>query len=166
MAARWVLGRAPLVVPIALITWRRRSAVAALETSFFGAGRQAFFVREPDKDLPGMLRVLAPHFATIVLTRFANVYRSSDTTDLVGLLPADFAGEAEIIEPAEEAWRRACDLARAEDLICVTGSVFLAGELRPLMLAQAALLARHEAPGWQALGLWEGGVAVATHSAS
>ena len=35
---------------------------------------------------------------------------------------------------ATQAWNMARAAARSEDLICVTGSVFLAGELRPVLL--------------------------------
>jgi len=33
-----------------------------------------------------------------------------------------------------DAWASALSISRADDLICITGSVFLAGELRPLVM--------------------------------
>jgi dihydrofolate synthase/folylpolyglutamate synthase len=37
-----------------------------------------------------------------------------------------------------EAWRLACALAASDDLICITGSFFLAAELRPIVQAASA----------------------------
>jgi len=43
---------------------------------------------------------------------------------------------------AADAWHAARAAAGPGDLVCVTGSVFLAGELRPLMLADASATRR------------------------
>ena len=99
-----------------------------------GPRRLLIFAGSSDKDLPGMLRLLAPHFAHIFLTRFANSPRSVPPERLAELLlpiaPVPFT----VCGTAAAAWQAARAAADVSDLICVTGSVFLAGELRPLLV--------------------------------
>ncbi|MFO0966316.1 MAG: folylpolyglutamate synthase/dihydrofolate synthase family protein [Gemmataceae bacterium] len=138
-----VVGREPLIVlDCAHNVASAAALVTALETSFplpLEGRRLLVFAGSQDKDLPGILQALAPHFDCVVLTRFVGNQRAADPADLFAFLPVDFAGDVEIIEPAGEAWRRARDLATSADLICVTGSVFLAGEVRPLLREEAAV---------------------------
>ena len=81
-----------------------------------------------------MLRLLAPHFAHIFLTRFANSPRSVPPDRLAEILHQVAAVRCTVCPTATDAWQAAAAAAGVEDLICVTGSVFLAGELRPLLL--------------------------------
>jgi len=38
-----------------------------------------------------------------------------------------------------DAWRTACNMATSDHVICITGSFFLAAELRPIVLAHKGL---------------------------
>jgi dihydrofolate synthase/folylpolyglutamate synthase len=141
-AVRWparleVLGRRPLaVLDCAHNVASARALVQALEASFplpAGARRSLVFAGSRDKDLAGMLRVLAPCFDRVFLTRFRDSPRATPPEQLATLLPADQRELATIVPGAAAAWQQARREADDRDLICVTGSVFLAGELRSLM---------------------------------
>ena len=93
------------------------------------------YLRKPG-DLAGMVRVLAPHFAHTYVTRFAS-NRSVPPEQLLELWRRHAAQPATACADPRQAWQAARVAARAEDLICVTGSVFLAGELRPVILGGA-----------------------------
>jgi hypothetical protein len=45
-----------------------------------------------------------------------------------------------VFPAAIDAWHAARDGARPDDLICIAGSVFLAGELRPALVKDCSLL--------------------------
>jgi dihydrofolate synthase/folylpolyglutamate synthase len=134
-----VLGRRPLaVLDCAHNVDSARALVRSLRASFplaAGARRLLVFAGSRDKDLPGMLEVLAPAFERIFLTRFRSSPRTAPPEDLAAWLPAEKRPAATICASAVEAWQQARQEAGEQDLICVAGSVFLAGELRPVMAA-------------------------------
>jgi dihydrofolate synthase/folylpolyglutamate synthase len=82
-----------------------------------------------------MLEVLAPSFERIYLTCFQTSQRCETPEQLLGLLPETTRSRAEMCTTSQLAWRRARQEAGVEDLICITGSLFLAGELRPIVAA-------------------------------
>ncbi len=132
-----VLGRRPFaVLDCAHNVASAEALVEALAASFplpAGARRLLVFAGSCDKDLAGMLRVLTPCFDRLILTRFRDSPRATPPENLVPLLPSD--RRATLVDSAAEAWQLARREAGEHDLICVTGSVFLAGELRALMAA-------------------------------
>jgi len=103
-----------------------------------GGKRLLIFASSRDKDVPAMLRILVPHFDHIYLTRFATSPRSVPGEHLAAMLPAGATIPFTVCPDPAQAWHAARASAGADDLICVTGSVFLAGELRPLLLHAAA----------------------------
>jgi dihydrofolate synthase/folylpolyglutamate synthase len=136
-----IMSRRPLaVLDCAHNVASAQALVQALATSFPRArsGRRLLvFAGSRDKDLAGMLNVLAPPFDRIVLTRFRDSPRATPPEELVAMLPAEKRAFAAVVASAAEAWRLARGEACENDLICVTGSVFLAGELRALMAEEA-----------------------------
>jgi len=130
-----VLGREPRVVlDCAHNVASADALMRTLLTSFLlppGAKRLLVFAASRDKDLAGMLAILAPHFAHTFLTTFTNNSRGSPPEELAALMPADAAYT--ICPTSIDAWQRARSQAGSNDLICITGSVFLAGELRPVL---------------------------------
>jgi len=134
-----VVQRRPLVVLDC--AHNRASAAAlvdALAASFPPAGprgphRYLIFAGSADKDLVGMFEVLAPHFRHAFLTRYANSPRAVPPEQLADLLGRVGGLPCTVCPTAPEAWHAARAAAGLDDLICVTGSVFLAGELRPLL---------------------------------
>jgi dihydrofolate synthase/folylpolyglutamate synthase len=131
-----VLARRPFVVlDCAHNVASVQALVDTLAASFPPCRRLLVLACSTDKDLPGMLRVLAPHFHHAYLTRFSSNPRSAPPEQLAASL-AEQSGLPSTIWPnPADAWTAASQVARPEDLIWVTGSVFLAGELRPIILA-------------------------------
>lgn len=108
--------------------------VKTLEGSFpltTTARRFLIFAASRDKELSPMLEILGPHFSAIVLTSFASNARAMDPQALYGLLPESLRAKTTVNPSARGALAQLRTRLGPDDLICVTGSVFLAGELRP-----------------------------------
>jgi dihydrofolate synthase/folylpolyglutamate synthase len=95
--------------------------------------RLLVFGSSNDKDLAGMLRLLAPAFDYLFLTRYASNSRSAGPDQLAAILQSVASVPFSTHSNSADAWKAACCQASPDDLICITGSVFLAGELRPLL---------------------------------
>lgn len=142
-----IVGRQPLIVLDCAHNVASAAALAeALRVSFplaAGGRRLLIFAGSRDKDLAGMLAELAPLFVAgetacpcgpqIYLTRFHTNPRCAPPEELMGFLPAPARDRATTCGSAAEALARARQDAGPDDLICVTGSVFLAGEARGLL---------------------------------
>ncbi len=85
-----------------------------------------------DKDVAGIVRVLAPHFHAVVVTRYSANNRAVATDELVAHF-ANHGHAALACESVSEAWEELHRQAGPDDLICATGSHFLVGELRALI---------------------------------
>ena len=132
-----VLGRRPLVVlDCAHNPASAEALVRTLRESFPHCRRLLVFAGSGDKDLAGMFRVLAPHFAHAFLTPYLGSTRSTPPEQLAELLRAAGGPPATLCPSPAAAWEAARGAAGADELICITGSVFLAGELRPLLTAE------------------------------
>jgi dihydrofolate synthase/folylpolyglutamate synthase len=115
-----------------------RALVQAFEESFSldaGARRFLIFGGNRDKDLAGMLDVLTPKFDRIFLTSFRSNTRCLPPEQLSQLLPPLTPTAVTLCADSQQAWQQTRREASADDLICIAGSVFLAGELRPIILA-------------------------------
>jgi len=118
--------------------------VAVLLESFAANRGTLIFGTTREKDAPGMLRLLLPTFDRVVVTRYQNNPRAVPPEEIVriidqiGEISRASAGAAPQVvmrpEPST-AWQFARSVATRNELICVTGSLFLAAELRPLILA-------------------------------
>jgi dihydrofolate synthase / folylpolyglutamate synthase len=130
-----VVGRRPLVIlDCAHNVASARALVQTLQSSFPPARRLLVFAGSSDKDLAGMFRVLAPHFSHAFLTRYTNNLRGVPPEQLADLLCSNGSLPATICPSPVDAYQTALAAVGVDDLICVTGSVFLAGELRPLLV--------------------------------
>lgn len=113
------------------------SAEALAETliaNFPPGPRTLVFAASNDKDVGGMFRILAPLVTKVYLTRSESP-RAFSPAQLAAMLARETA-RAEFDNPIE-AWRAAQRETLPDGLIVVAGSVFLAGELRPTVLAAA-----------------------------
>jgi dihydrofolate synthase/folylpolyglutamate synthase len=131
-----IMGRRPVVLlDCAHNVASAEALIKTLEESFAsrtsGGRRYLIFAGSRDKDLAGILRVLSPQFDEVALTRFSPSPRGVTPEELARLVPPGTC--VKLFATAAQAWAATRGLARAEDLICVTGSVFLAGELRPII---------------------------------
>lgn len=139
-----VLGRRPFVVlDCAHNVASAQALVQALDATFPRptpvARRLLIFAGNRDKDLAGMLEVLAPAFDLLYLTSFQSSQRCESPAHLATLLPSSKRKAANVCSTSQEAWRQAKTEAQGDDLICIAGSVFLAGELRPAIVAPASV---------------------------
>lgn len=110
------------------------SAVAVAETlaeSFPPGRRLLVFAGSSDKDVAGMFRVLGPHFDRAFLTKYTNNPRAIPADELARLWSSATPSPAETWPTPAEAIAAARAAAGREDVVVVTGSVFLAGEARP-----------------------------------
>ncbi len=109
--------------------------VATLRQSFPPGRRTLIFAGSSDKDIPGMFRVLGRAFDRAVMTRYTNNLRATAPEHLVKLWRQ--CNSSPVQAQADPCWavRQALQQAQPEELICVTGSVFLAGEVRPVLKA-------------------------------
>ncbi|MCY7347211.1 MAG: hypothetical protein LH614_13435 [Pyrinomonadaceae bacterium] len=81
-----------------------------------------------DKDLREIARILFPKAAKLIFTKASNS-RSMETAELMEFVPTSFESENVLqIENVEEALKIAEEISGKENLICVTGSLYLVGE--------------------------------------
>jgi dihydrofolate synthase/folylpolyglutamate synthase len=88
-----------------------------------------------DKDVAAMLEAICPVADELVLTQF-NHPRSARVQDVAALVPQD-GPAAHVTTNVRDALSLANKLARPNDLICITGSLYLVGEARELLLQNA-----------------------------
>ncbi len=143
-----ILGRAPTVVIDAAHNWEAVTALLrTLDESFPSRRRILIFAATRDKDVSGMLRQLLPRFDTVVLTCFQNNPRNVPLEALVRTAQQLTDQSLHAAADPAAAWKLAQRFAKPQDLICATGSFFIAAELRELIV-DAALSAPAEAvPG-------------------
>ncbi|MGE0756456.1 MAG: folylpolyglutamate synthase/dihydrofolate synthase family protein [Pirellulaceae bacterium] len=135
-----VIGHQPTVI---LDTAHNVASIAALvhtlQQWFSPTHRLYIFAASRDKDVPGMLRYLLPAADTVVFTAFQNNPRAvppetllAQARDLVD--PSGAPGTPLLLAAAipAAAWQLARLHARTDGLVCITGSFFLAAEMRPL----------------------------------
>ncbi|MCC7475292.1 MAG: bifunctional folylpolyglutamate synthase/dihydrofolate synthase [Pirellulales bacterium] len=116
-----------------------------------------------DKDVPAVVRELAHPFERIIVTKYQENPRAVSAEKLLELFRAAFASASERSPSAEdvsratqphplparapelilcptpvEALQHAMQTSREGELVCITGSFFLAAELRPLVLSVTA----------------------------
>jgi dihydrofolate synthase/folylpolyglutamate synthase len=98
--------------------------------------RLLIFAGSSDKDLAGILQVLVPPFAHVYLTRYSHSPRAVPVEHLAEILQQQTQVPFTLCATPADAWNEARQAAGPDDLICITGSVFLAGELRPVLLKE------------------------------
>jgi dihydrofolate synthase/folylpolyglutamate synthase len=131
-----VVGRNPTVILDTAHNVPSAEALArTLAETFPEARRKAVvFAVSSDKPVADILRVLAGYFDHFYLTRYGINPRCLPPEEAARLLEQAAPGVTFEIHPtAPAAWAAARSAAGAADLVCVTGSVFLAGELRPIV---------------------------------
>lgn len=132
-----VLGEAPwLVVDSSHNVASAEALAETLQSCFPATPRTLVFGTSRDKDLRGQLQALLPLFDQVVVTRYLENPRAVPP-DEVALAVEELVGRATVVtsSPAE-ALAMAQQLTAPDGLICVTGSLFLAGEARALILKQ------------------------------
>lgn len=126
-----VVSRRPAVV---LDTAHNAASVAALvrtlEESFSVERQLLLFATTRDKDLRGMLQCLLGRFDEVAFTRYVENPRSVPPEELAALAKELVGRDYPIFPNPAAAWAAVRPLAGPNDLICVAGSFYLAGEMR------------------------------------
>ncbi len=106
----------------------------ALRTCFPPTPRTLVFGTTRDKDLPGQLRALLPLADVVVATRYVENPRAVPPEQVAEAVHALGGRPAHLADGPAEALALARRLTPPDGLICVTGSLFLAAEVRALAL--------------------------------
>lgn len=131
-----VFGCSPMVV---VDTAHNEASAAALAAALGELGpfarRTLVLAVSRDKDVPAIVRELAPAFDRVITTRYLENPRAVDPHRLAGMVRSECAGrptEVLTIDAPAPALEHALAGSAPEDLVCVAGSFFIAAELRPL----------------------------------
>jgi dihydrofolate synthase/folylpolyglutamate synthase len=130
-----VLARRPVVVVDAAHNVASIEALLRVLQESFSVGRRLLvFATTHEKDVRGMLDRLLRRFDEVIVTRYLNNPRAVSAEELQSVA-LDLTGRRYHVCPGPaEAWSEVCSLATPDDLICVTGSFFLAAEMREQIL--------------------------------
>jgi dihydrofolate synthase/folylpolyglutamate synthase len=145
-----VVARRPTVV---LDAAHNAASVAALvevlAESFLARRRWLIFATTQEKDLRGMLEQLRGHFDQVIFTRYLDNPRGVPPEELQALAatlasarphagegPGVRAAGITIVSTPAEAWDLVRRGATPEDLIAITGSFFIAAEMRRQLAAR------------------------------
>ncbi|WP_437187908.1 bifunctional folylpolyglutamate synthase/dihydrofolate synthase [Planctomicrobium sp. SH668] len=112
------------------------ASIAALCDTLNGVNferRILLFASSSDKEADAMLRILDGSMDEIYLTRFTNNPRSIELEELKKLADQNLTKPWRLFGTIEEAIEAARGVAHSRDLICITGSFFLAAEARSLL---------------------------------
>jgi dihydrofolate synthase/folylpolyglutamate synthase len=104
--------------------------VEVLEESFSPARRLLIFATTQEKDVRGMLGRLLGRFDRIVFTRYLNNPRGVPPEELAAVAKELSGRDYPICARPAEAWDLVRSWAAADDILCVTGSFFIAAEMR------------------------------------
>ncbi len=87
-----------------------------------------------DKDVDGMLQQLQLGADKVIFTT-SGTPRSMDPHELHNRFVEKSQKMAQVADTLEEAYRIACNCVSREDLVCITGSIFLVGLAKKLQVA-------------------------------
>ena len=130
-----VVAERPCVVIDAAHNWESAKAlVHTLRRDFPSARRRILvFATTRDKDFKGLVRQLVPEFDTLIFTKYLDNPRAVPAEELRSYLASICDHPAHIAADPYAAWKLARRFAHPDDLIVITGSFFLVGELRDLV---------------------------------
>jgi len=124
-----LLRRRPaFVLDVAHTVESVRALLEALWTHLPGRTLHAAFGCSADKNWRDMLGLLAPRCADLVITRAAS-HRAADPAELAQAARQAGAALVEAVPDAAEAARACLRRAGPDDIACVSGSFFVAGEV-------------------------------------
>lgn len=123
-----VLRRSPAVVIDAAHNRDSAERLARAMLDYFGDRRVRLVIgASEDKDIRGMLAALVPNSAQVILTQAFHP-RAADPAEMARIA-AEFGGDCEIVTPVIEAVQQAISAAESEEVVLVTGSLFVIGEV-------------------------------------
>lgn len=102
--------------------------------------RILIFAVSKDKDVTGLIRQLLPRFDSVILTQYIHNPRAVSAEVLLQIAQSLSDAPCHVASNPEQAWRLARRIAAPHDLICVTGSFYIASEMRELILREPSAL--------------------------
>jgi len=130
-----VVRRKPVVVVDAAHNVASVEVLCRTLSECFDARRKwAVFGTTQGKDYEGMLRLLASHFDRFVLTQYHGNPRMLPVDVLSAAAERIMPGRFTVCPDAGDAWQTVRAAVQADDLVCVTGSFFLAAEMSQALL--------------------------------
>ncbi|MBX3437561.1 MAG: bifunctional folylpolyglutamate synthase/dihydrofolate synthase [Planctomycetaceae bacterium] len=135
-----VLSRRPLVVVDAAHNDGSIDCLIATLAGVHCRRRWLIFATSKDKDTADMLGRLNQHFDDVILTQFLGNPRSVPLEALIAMAAETLTIPFSVAGSPDDAWKRARSMATDEDLICATGSFFLAAEMRTVVLSERGVL--------------------------
>jgi len=111
--------------------------VRVLNECFSPRRRLLLFATTRQKDIRGMLRSLLPHFQHAILTQYLNNPRAAPVEELEAVARELTGQSYPAYQDPIRAWRAVRALAAPEDLICVTGSFYIAAQIRAQVMMNA-----------------------------
>lgn len=132
-----VLQRRPLVIVDAAHNDGSIDALIETLTRVACRCRRLIFATSRDKDTPGLLSRLNRHVDQVILTQYQGNPRSVPLDMLRSIAASCLTVPCEVAATPADAWRLVCHRADEDDLICATGSFFLASEMRAVILAES-----------------------------
>ena len=133
-----VVSHNPTVIIDAAHNWESaRALVVSLNEDQMRRRRILVFAATKDKDVAGILRQLLPNFDTVILTRYLNNPRGVGLDELGSLVESISCRQYHFAASPISAWNLAKRFASRDDMIVITGSFFLAAELRETIISEA-----------------------------
>jgi len=128
-----VVSRRPVVVIDGAHNLASVKALAeTLEESLSCRRRLLVFAASQEKDVRGMLSALLDRFDEVIFTRYEENPRSVPPEELNAAAVELTGRPCRVCPTPADAWREVRSLAGDDDLICITGSLFIAAEMRRL----------------------------------
>jgi len=129
-----IVARRPVVI---LDSAHNSASIAALmdvlRESFSVKRRLLLFATTREKDYPEMLKLLMAGFDEIVFTQYTTNPRAIPPAELESAAFQLTGRHYPIFTDPSEAWKHLRELATPDGLLCITGSFFLAGEMRKFL---------------------------------
>jgi len=126
-----VVARRPAIVVDAAHNPASIAALAGtLRESFSVARRLLLFAATQEKDVRRMLQHLLDDFDEVVFTRYLNNPRAMPPEEVASIARELTARRYDVVADPSDALRQVRRSAGPDDLICITGSFFIAAELR------------------------------------
>ncbi len=86
-----------------------------------------------DKNIEGVLKAITCISDNLILTRTGNPHEA-EPEQMAAIVKRFFHKNLKVIEDIDEALKEANRIAEEDDLICITGSFFLAGKVKKILL--------------------------------
>ncbi len=141
-----IVQQAPTVILDSAHNGASAACLADTLRARFPAGPYTLvFAAKADKDIDGMFRALLPIAAHLILTQPLDTRGEAPAALADRAREAGYAGSIDVVPIVAEALAQARNLASKSGVICVTGSMYLVGEVRTLFGLKPGVIAQSAA---------------------